>query len=198
MTDSEPPGSPNAPPRPLASPGPILIVVAIGAIAVILAIASILKRPAVPAVVSEDYSRVAARLLVPEVSGADAVAVARALNRRQPSIAVRLPSLEEAGYALDGGAVRQMSGKPGVVAIYRNRRMDFLVTHVYEGAVSELPGPPEVRQVDDRRFVIQRKSSNILVFWQHGPLVMVVTSSLPIEQVIKLASAAARSVDAQK
>jgi hypothetical protein len=198
VTGPEPRGATNASPRALANPGPILLVVAIGAIAVIVAIGSILRRPAVPAVVSEDYSRVAARLLVPDVRGADAVAVARALNGQHPSIAVQLPVLDDAGYLLEGGAVRPMREKPGVVGIYRNQRMDLLVTHVYQGVVSELPGPPEVRDVDGRRFVIQRKANNILVFWQHGPLVMVVTSSLPFEQVIRLADAAARSVDAQK
>ena len=198
MTSSASPGSFRASERPLAKPGPILVVVAIGAIALIVAIVSILRRPAVPAVISEDYARVAGRLLVPEVPGADPIAVARSLNARQPSIVVRLPSLGEAGYTLEGTAIRTMSDKPGVVAIYRNRAMDLLVVHVYRGVLSELPGPPEVRQVNQRRFVIQRKSTNILVFWQDGPLVMVVTSSLPIEQVIKLAEKAAQSVDAQE
>jgi hypothetical protein len=89
-----------------------------------------------------------------------------------------------------------MSNQPGVVAIYRNRALDLLVVHTYRGALSELPGPPEMRQVNQRRFVIQRKATNILVFWQDGPLVMVVTSTLPVEQVIKLAEKAARSVEA--
>jgi hypothetical protein len=197
VSASQPRGSQDAAPRPLANPGPILIVVTIGAIAVIVAIASILKRPAVPAVVSEDYSRVAARLLVPDVRGADAAAVAQGLNRRQPALSVRLPSLDEAGYALEGGALRAIWNRPGVVAIYRNRRMDVLVTHIYQGVLADLPGPPEVRRVNNRTFIIHRKANNILVFWQDGPVVMVVTSSLPIEQVIKLADAAARSVEAK-
>ena len=106
VTNSASPGSVGASARPLANPGPILVVVTIGAIALIVAIASILRRPAVPAVISEDYTRVAGRLLVPEVRGADPDAVARGLNARQPSFVVRLPSFGDAGYTLEGGAIR--------------------------------------------------------------------------------------------
>jgi hypothetical protein len=183
-------------PRPLASPVPILMVVTLGAIAVIVAIFSILRHPTVPAVISEDYTRVAGGLLVPEVRGADPAAVARALNARRPSLGVRLPQLRDAGYSLEGGAIRAMSEQPGVVAIYRNRAMDLLVAHAYHGTLSDLPGPPEVRQANGHRFVLQRKATNILAFWQQGPVVMVVTSSLPVEQVVKLAVQAAHSLDA--
>jgi hypothetical protein len=182
--------------RPLASPGPILILVVIGTLAAIATIASILRHPSAPAVISEDYSRVAARLLLPDVRASDPSKVASALVARQPSLTVRLPSLSEAGYTLEGGAIRTMAGAPGVVAIYRNKAMDLVVAHAYQGVLSDLPGPPEVRQAEGHRFVIQRKATNTLVFWQDGSTVMVVTSSLPLEQVVRLASRAARSLGA--
>ena len=177
------------PPRPLASPVPILVVVTIGAIAVIVAICSILRHPAVPAVISEDYTRVAGGLLVPEVRGADPDAVARALNAVNRRSASACRNCATPDIRWKGARSAPMSEQPGVVAIYRNRAMDLLVAHAYQGTLSELPGPPEMRQVNGRRFVIQRKATNILVFWQDGPVVMVVTSSLPVEQVIKLADA---------
>jgi hypothetical protein len=182
--------------RPLASPWPILIVIAIGAMAVIAAIASIVRQPTVPAVISEDYSRVAARLLLPGMRDADPSRLGRALMARQPALVVRLPSLSQDGYTLEGGAIRSMLGRPGVVAIYRNPAMDLVVVHAYQGVLSELPGPPEVRQTNNRRFVLQRKATNILAFWQVGPTVTVMTSSLPVEQVVRLAARAARSIDA--
>jgi hypothetical protein len=180
--------------RPLATPGPILIVVGIGALAAIATLASIVRQPTVPAVISEDYSRVAARLLLPEVRDADPSRLARALTGRQGSLVVRLPSLSDAGYILEGGAIRTMLGRPGVVAIYHNRALDLVVAHAYQGALSELPGPPEIRQTEHRHLVLHRKATNILVFWQVGPTVMVITSSLPVEQVVRLAVTAARSV----
>ena len=183
--------------RPLANPAPILIVVAIGAIAVIAAIVSILRHPTVPAAISEDCSRVAARLLLPEVQGSDRAVVARELAARQPALRVTLPSLSDVGYTLEGATVRQMLDAPGVVAIYRNRALDLVIAHAYVGATADLPGPPEVRQIDGRRFVIQRKATNILVFWQDGPVVRVMTSNLPSEQVLRLAANAAQSLDAK-
>jgi hypothetical protein len=195
-TDSR--GEHSSPTRPLAHPVPVLIVVAIGGIVIVAAIASVLRRPPVPAVISEDYSRVAASLLTLEVRGQNPAFVAQTLNGLQPALAVRLPSLQDAGYVLEGGAIRTLAGHPGVIAIYRNRAMDLLVAHAYQGSVAELPGPPEVRRVDNRQFVIHRKAANILVFWQDGPVVMVVTSSLPVEQVVKLAVGAARDIDSAK
>jgi hypothetical protein len=192
-TGSEPQ---HASSRPLANPAPILIVVAIGAIALIAGIVSIVRNPTVPAVISEDYSRVAAHLLLPEVRGSDPARVSGALGARQPALTARLPTLSGDGYTLEGGAVRIMVGKPGVVAIYRNRAMDLVVVHAYEGSLGDLPGPPEVRQVDGQHLVLQRKATNILAFWQDGPTVMVLTASLPVEQVVKLAARAARSLNA--
>jgi hypothetical protein len=182
---------PHSSSRPLANPGPILIVVGIGVIAMIAGIVSIVRHPAVPAVISEDYSRVAARLLVPEVRGSDPVKVSRGLVALQPSLPIRLPSLTDAGYILEGGVVRTIVGKPGIVAIYRNRALDLVVAHAYLGALADLPGTPEVREIDGRRLVLQRKATNVLVFWQEGPVVMVITSSLPVEQVVRIAAAAA-------
>ena len=181
--------------RPLANPAPILTVVAIGGIAIIAAIVSILRHPTVPAVISEDYSRVAARLLLPDVQGSDRAIVSRELAARQPALRVTLPSLSGASYALEGATVRQMRDAPGVVAIYRNPELDLVVAHAYVGTTADLPGPPEVRQIDGRRFVIQRKATNILVFWQDGPVVRVMTSNLPSEQVLRLAANAALSLD---
>src|SRR4029453_2039126 len=107
VTAASPRGAHESP-RPLASPVPILIVISLGAIAVSVAIFSILRHPTAPAVIAEDYTRVAGGLLVPEVRGTDRAAVARALNARHPSLVVRLPQLRDAGYSLGGGAIRPL------------------------------------------------------------------------------------------
>ena len=91
--------------------------------------------------------------------------------------------------------MHRLDGRPGIIAIYRNRSLDLLVVHAYRGSVSELPGTPEVREDRGRAYTVHRKSTNILVFWQEGPVVMVLTSSLPVEQVVKLAFAAAAAGD---
>ncbi len=135
--------------------------------------------------------RVAGGVLVPDVKATDPFALAETLRARQSSLAARVPALTDAGYELAGGAVRPIDDRPGIIAVYRNRPLDLLVFHAYHGRVSELPGTPEIRKDRGRVYAVHRKSTNILVFWQEGPVVMVLTSSLPVEQVMKLAFAAA-------
>lgn len=177
--------------RPLVEPGPVIVVAAIGLIAIAGLIVSLFRHPGVPAVVAEDYTRVAGGVLAPEVRGADAAALTAALAARQPGLDARVPDLSGAGYRLAGGAVHAMAGQPGVVAIYRNDLQDLLVFHAFEGHVSDLPNTTDVRKHEGRRYYVHRKAADILVFWQDGPRVLVVTSSLPAEQVLKLAYEAA-------
>ena len=44
-----------------------------------------------------------------------------------------------------------------------------------------------MREQHGRRYFVHRKSTNVLVFWQDGSRVDVLTSSLPAEQVVALA-----------
>jgi anti-sigma factor RsiW len=184
----------DPPTRPLASSRPILFVVLVGAAAIAAAIASILRHPGIPALIAEDYMRVAGGVLVPDVRATDPFALAESLRARQASLAARVPALTDAGYELAGGAVRPIDDRPGIIAIYRNRPLDLVVFHAYHGRVSELLGTPEVREDRGRVYAVHRKSTNILVFWQEGPIVMVLTSSLPVEQVLKLAYTAAAPI----
>jgi anti-sigma factor RsiW len=170
-------------------------VVLLGAVAIAGAVASILRHPGIPALIAEDYMRVAGGVLVADVQAADPEVLARSLRARQASLAARVPALRDAGYELAGGAVHPIAGRPGIIGIYRNRALDLLVFHAYQGSASELPGTPEVRENRGRVYTLQRKSTNILVFWQEGPVVMVLTSTLPVEQVVKLAFAAAAAGD---
>jgi anti-sigma factor RsiW len=165
--------------------------VLLGGVAIGVAIASILRHPETPALIAEDYMRVAGGLLVPDVQVDDPDTLARSLQARQASLAARVPALTDAGYELAGGAVRPIDDRPGIITVYRNRSLDLLVLHTYQGSVSELPVAAEVREHRGRVYSLHRKSTNILVFWQEGPVVMALTSTLPVEQVMKLAFAAA-------
>ena len=134
--------------------------------------------------------RVAGGVLVPDLKAADPFALAEALRVRQPSLAARVPALTDAGYELAGGAVRPIDDRPGIIALSKSPAGPAGVPRVSRARL-ELPGTPEVREDRGRAYAVYRKSTNILVFWQEGPVVMVLTSSLPVEQVMKLAFAAA-------
>jgi anti-sigma factor RsiW len=190
--ETSPPAA--APPvRPLVEPGPVLFVGSIGLLAILGLVISMFRHPGTPAEVALDYSRVAGGVLVPDVKEADPNALTSALESRQPGLAARVPDLTAAGYHLRGGAVHEMAGQPGVVAVYHNDLQDLLVWHAYRGQVTDLPETSDVRKHEGRRYYVHRKSADILVFWQDGPRVLVITSSLPVEQVVKIAYQATAS-----
>ncbi len=87
------------------------------------------------------------------------------------------------------GRTREVRGSPGVLAIYRNSMQELLVWQAYVGQLTDLPATTDVRDHGGRHYVVHRKASHILVFWQQGPHVQVITASLPAEQVVSLAYA---------
>ncbi len=183
-----PPGDGAPPPtRPLVETRLVVVAAGIGLLAILGLILSLFRDPGVPAVVSRDYTRVAGNLLKPAVHESDPGALTSAFDARQPGLGARVPDLGPAGYHLDGGTVRTVEDHPGVLAIYRNDLQDLLVWQAYAGNVSELPVTSDVRRHEGRRYYVHRKAADVLVFWQDGPRVLVVTSSLPAEQVVKLA-----------
>ena len=190
MVPSDLPAGRAASARPLNEPGLFVTLAVVAAIAIAGLVVSMLRRPAVPAVVSQDYTSVAGGVLMPTVRVADAGRLAAALDAAAPGLGARVPDLTAEGYGLDGGAVHAVVDRPGIVAIYHNAAQELVVWQVYRGVVAELPGTTDVREHDGRRYYVHRKSTYVLVFWQDGPRVQVLTSSLPAEQVVHVAFAA--------
>jgi anti-sigma factor RsiW len=176
--------------RPLNDPGLFVTISVVAAVAIGGLVFTMLRRPAVPAVVSLDYTKVAGGVLVPALRISEPSALAAALDSAAPGLAARVPDLMPEGYALDGGALHAVIDRPGIVAIYHNVLQDLVVWQVYRGDISELPGTTDVREHDGRRYYVHRKSTYALVFWQEGPRVQVLTSSLPAEQAVRIAFAA--------
>lgn len=173
--------------RPLVEPGPFVALGVIAAIAIAFLAYTIIRRPAIPAVVSQDYTSVAGAVLVPEVRQANARELAAALDAAQPGLGASVPDLGRVGYRLDGGGVHAVVGRRGIVAIYHNTLQDLVVWQVFEGAIADLPATTDVRERAERHYYVHHKSAYALVFWQDGPRVNVVTSSLPAEQVVAIA-----------
>lgn len=182
-------GAPVAAERALANAGPILVVAGIGLIAVVGLILSLLRDPGLPSYVQDSYMRVAGGLVVPDQTMADPVALAAALSAAPPG-AVRVPLLQSQGYALAGGAHVELGGTPAALAIYHNALRDMVTWHAVAGRVQQLPAAPETRSVAGQQYFIHYKASTTIVFWQDGPVVAALTSTLPAEHVMVLARAA--------
>jgi hypothetical protein len=173
--------------RPLADPRPFLVLAGIAATAIAVLVVLLLRSPGVPALVAEDYMRVAGGLIVPPPTSPSGLSAAVS----PPGALLPVPELDAEGYALAGGQSHQLDGSSGLLAVYYNRRRDLLVYQVWPGSTESLPQTRDVRELDDRRFFVHQKATTTLVFWQQDGLVRVVASSLPTEQVVKIAVAAA-------
>ena len=181
----------QAPPsRPLVEPLPFIIVGGIGLTAIAAMVISLFRPQPIPAVVSQDFTNVAGAVLNLEVAQSDPGLLTTSLADREPSVAgVRVPDLRPRGFSLVGGRARGVGGSPGVLAIYRNDMQELVVWQAYVGRLADLPATPDVRDHGGRHYVVHRKASHILVFWQAGKHVQVITASLPAEQVVSLAYA---------
>ena len=181
----------QAPPsRPQAEPLPFIIVGGIGLTAIAAMVISLFRPQPIPAVVSQDFTNVAGAVLSVEVAQSDPGLLTTSLADREPSVAgLRVPDLRPRGFSLVGGRARGVRGSPGVLAIYRNDMQELVVWQAYVGQLADLPATTDVRDHGGRHYVVHRKASHILVFWQAGPHVQVITASLPVEQVVSLAYA---------
>ena len=181
----------QAPPRrPQAEPLPFIIVGGIGLTAIAAMVISLFRPQPIPAVVSQDFTNVAGAVLSVEVAQSDPGLLTTSLADREPSlVGVRVPDLRPRGFSLAGGRTRGVRGSPGVLAIYRNDMQELVVWQAYVGQLADLPATTDGRDHGGRHYVVHRKASHILVFWQAGKHVQVITASLPAEQVVSLAYA---------
>jgi hypothetical protein len=176
--------------RPLANPRPFLILAGLGLAAIVVLVVLLLRPPGIPALVAEDYMDVAGGLIVAEPHRGPAELSSAVSSTGVGPLPV--PNLEREGYALAGGRRHELDGRVGLLAVYHNNLQDLLVYEVWEGSTEDLPDTRDIRDTSDHQFLVHQKSTMTLVFWQDGPLVRVVASSLPTEQVVALATAAAR------
>ncbi len=177
--------------RPLAHPGPLLVVSAIGAMAILGLVLSLFRDPGLPAHIADSYMRVAGGLVTPERRTHDPAALSTDLSAVAPG-AVRVPALEASGFRLEGGGHVSLGGAPSAIAIYHNAQLDLVVWHAVTADVTTLPATPDVRDADGRRYFLHHKATTIIAAWQDGPRVATITSTLPADQVMTLAKDAAR------
>ena len=181
--------APSGGERPLANPGPILVVAGIGIICVVGLVLSLFRDPGLPAYVEESYMRVAGSLVTVDYPVRNALGLAATLSQAAPG-SVRVPALDSQGYDLDGGTHVTLGGAPAALAIYHNTLRDLVVWHGVTASIEELPPAPDLRVVAGRRYYVHYKASTTIAFWQEGPILMSITSALPAEQVMAIAVAA--------
>ena len=176
--------------RPLANAGPVLVVAGVGFIAAIGLVLSLFRDPGLPSYIQDSYMRVAGGLVTPDHPMRDTLGLSATLSQAPPG-PVRVPALDRLGYELDGGTHVTLGGTPAALAIYHNAQRELVTWHGVAGTADDLPAAPEVRTAEGRNYFVHYKASTTIVVWQEGPRLMAITSTLPVEQLMVLALAAA-------
>jgi hypothetical protein len=182
--------------RPLVSGTPVLIGLLVLAVAIGTVFVTLGRDPGMPAELAEYYTDVMAGALTADIAASDPERLADALVRAGVPFTPRVVGLEPT-LALTGGRAHAVAGRPAAAWLYQTPGMDVVLVQAFEGRLDELGAPDEQRHDAGRVLRIFRKITQTLVCWQDGPVVYVLSSTLPSETVIALArrhapSAAAR------
>jgi hypothetical protein len=184
--DRMPPDPDWTGPRPLVSGTPVVIGAIVIAIALVAMFASVARRPGLPAHLSQEYTRVMAGSLAPDIAIEDPARLAESLRRAGLPFDVRIPALDPPMRLL-GGRVSEVVGRPTAAWIYRSPAADSVLGEAFQGRLADLGTPDERRTDVPPALTLFRKMTQTLVCWEEGPLVYVLVSTLPTEQVIALA-----------
>ena len=111
------------------------------------------------------------------------------LERRFASrgLPVRVLDLAMMDLALEGGAIRQLAGRPAALYVYRRPDGVRVVCQMFAGALDELPPAARTLERDGFTFLVYRDGPRTLVFWAEGDILCVLASDLPEAEVIALA-----------
>jgi anti-sigma factor RsiW len=176
--------------RPLVTGLPVVIgTVVVGVILVVL-LASLGRQPDLVARLSQQYTAVMAGTLAPDIETADPVKLADALRVNGLPFTVRVPLLEPE-FRLVGGRPTSVDNRATAAWMYRSADAEMVLVEAFAAPLADL-GESDDRRVDRHpELFLYRKTTQTIVCWQDGPLVYALISTLPTEQVVRLARRAA-------
>jgi len=138
-----------------------------------------------------DFVAYGAAKLTLDTASADGPALERYFSRRGLAFRTRLFDLRMIGYNLIGGRVHRLNRRPSALFAYRGPNGQKLVCEMYEGRTADLPSGGEAVSHGGIEFRIFRRQGFTMVFWQEGPVVCVLVSNAPTQDVVAFAYAKA-------
>ena len=163
-------------------------LVALGVLALIL----IPKQPRLPEVVARDFRDCQTQKLTLELNTGDVKQMEAFYATHGVPFKVHVFDLGKMNYRLVGGRVQYLRGQPAALYVYRGPDNQVLTCHMYIGAASELPGGSVERENRGIKFHVYQVKGVTMVFWQEGKVVCVLSSDMPVENVVQLAFAKAK------
>lgn len=167
-----------------------LLTSALVAAAALILLVVYLRRPDLPAMMAADHARYVRGDLGLEIQNDRADVVDAFLARRVP-FPPRVFDLGMMNYALVGGRVHSISGRPSAFFVYRGAGGRIVICQMYQGTVEDLPAGAERREHNGIPFFIYGRGARTVVFWQEGDVTCVLVSDGAAEDVIQLAFAKA-------
>lgn len=178
--------------RPLVTGVPVVVgAIVVGAVLIIL-LASLGRQPDLVARLSQQYTAMMAGTLAPGLRVTDPARLAEALRTDGLPFTVRVPVLEP-DFQLLGGRTTTVDNRPTAAWMYRSADSDMVLVEVFESPLAQLGAPDERRAEQRPELLLYRKTTQTIVCWQNESLVYALISTLPTEQVIRLARRAAVS-----
>jgi hypothetical protein len=174
------------PRRPLVTGVPVAVGVGVALVAAAALVVSLTRDPGLPAHVATHYVGMMAGTLGPQHVTNDPAVLTDAIVRSGLRFSPRIASLEPQ-FTLVGGRVHQLEGRPTATWFYRDARSEMLLGEAFVGTLDQLGEPDHVRSDREPFLHVFYKTTQTLVFWQQGPVVYALITTLPAERAIALA-----------
>ncbi len=176
--------------RPRVTGVPVVIgAIVVGSILIVL-LASLGRQPDLVAQLSQQFTAMMAGTLAPSLRITDPARLAEALRTDRLPFTARVPVLAP-DFQLLGGRTTTVDDRPTGAWMYRSADADLVLVEVFEAPLAQL-GAPDDRRVEQRpELLLFHKATQTIVCWQDGSLVYALISTLPTEQVVRLARRAA-------
>ena len=163
-------------------------LVALGILALIL----IPKHPRLPEVVAQDFRDCQSQKLTLELNTGDVKQMEAFYATHGVPFKVHVFDLRKMNYRLVGGRVQHLRDQPAALYVYHGPGNQVLICHMYLGTASELPAGSVERENRGIKFHVYQVKGVTMVFWQEGKVVCVLSSDMPVENVVQLAFAKAK------
>ncbi len=165
---------------------PVVVgAVVLGAIMLIL-LASLGRQPDLVARLSQEYTAMMAGTLAPAVRVTDPPRLAEGLRTSGLPFAVRVVALAPEFHLL-GGRATTVDNRPTAAWMYRAADAEMVLVEAFQASLAQLGTPDDRRAEQHPELLLYRKTTQTVICWQDGSLVYALISTLPTEQVVRLA-----------
>jgi hypothetical protein len=169
---------------------PVVIGAVVLAAIVVILFASLGRQPDLVARLSQQYTAMMGGTLTPGLAVADPARLPDALKTDGLPFLVRVAALEP-DFHLLGGQVTSVDNRPTGAWMYRAADAEMVLVEAFQASLAQLGAPDDRRADRHPELLLFHKTTQTIVCWQDGSLVYALISTLPTEQVVRLARRAA-------